>query len=257
MTLSEYFLGPTEPPAFEIVNATGKCGMVLVCDHASNRVPALLAELGLTPQQLAAHISWDPGAAPVARTLAAQIDAPLILSNYSRLVIDCNRPPGSAELIAPQSAGVPIPGNQNLTEQQRANRINHVFLPYHRAIKQLLDTRRQQTTALLSIHSFTAQLNGSLRPWHVGIAYRNDDQLAQPLYRNLRCHSDLNVGYNQPYRIEDASDYTIPLHAEGRGLPGAMVEIRQDGITNDKQILHWTAMLRQACEDSGYLLSPA
>lgn len=246
-------LGPADPPTFEIVNATGKCGIVLVCDHASNRIPAPLGNLGLSPQQLADHISWDPGAAQVARALASRLDAPLILSAYSRLVIDCNRPLRSPQLIAVQSAGVSVPGNQNLSDEQRNERINHLFLPYHHAIKQLLDTRGQQTTAILSIHSFTPALDGMCRPWHCGIAYQHESQLAQALYNSLRRNADLNVGFNQPYQIDDETDYTIPIHGESRGLPGAMVEIRQDGLTTDEATGNWGLLLSDACRESGFI----
>ncbi len=108
-------LASSEPPVFELVNPGGGSSAVLVCDHASNRVPASLGRLGLEPHQLADHIGWDPGAAEVARRLSVQLDAPLLLSGYSRLVIDCNRPPHSEESIPEQSAGVPVPGNRGLT----------------------------------------------------------------------------------------------------------------------------------------------
>lgn len=226
--------------------------MLLVCDHASNRIPTILGDLGLSPQQLADHISWDPGAAQVARALSIQLDAPLILSGYSRLVIDCNRPLHSAQLIAENSAGIPIPGNHVLSEAQSIQRIRELFVPYHQAIDQLLDLRRQQLTALLSVHSFTPVLHGLKRPWHIGIAYRKDNRLAQPLFNSLRRRFELNVGYNQPYRIDDESDYTIPVHAEERSLPGAMVEIRQDRIASDDDIAYWSLLLSEACRESGF-----
>ncbi len=241
-------LDPAEAPAFEIVNGDGRGAVVLVCDHASNRMPRRLKNLGLNARQLADHISWDPGAADVARALSALLDAPLVLSGYSRLLIDCNRPLQSPESIAEQSAGVIIPGNRNLSAQQREQRIATFFQPYHQAITQLLDARQAQTTLLLSIHSFTPTLNGQQRPWQVGVSYWHDHRLAEHLHDQLIQGGDINVGYNQPYPIEDAFDYTIPTHGEGRGLPSAMIEIRQNEIRSPAAAVAWAARLAAAVQ---------
>ncbi|MFZ5604914.1 MAG: N-formylglutamate amidohydrolase [Pseudomonadota bacterium] len=241
-------LEPEEPPVFEIVNGNGQGRMVLVCDHASNRMPRCLKNLGLNAQQLADHISWDPGAADVARALSKLLDAPLVLSGYSRLVIDCNRPLQSPESIAEQSAGVTIPGNQQLSQQQREQRIAALFQPYHQAIAQLLDTREAPTTMLLSIHSFTPALNGQQRPWQVGVSYWHDPRLAEHLHNQLIQSGDINVGYNQPYPIEDAFDHTIPVHGEGRGLASAMIEIRQNEIPSPVAAMAWAARLAPAIQ---------
>lgn len=245
-------LAATDPPAFEVVNAAGASLFVLVCDHASNRVPLKLHNLGLNAQQLADHISWDSGAADVARMLSVLIDAPLVLGGYSRLVIDCNRPLHSKELIVVQSDGVTIPGNEHLTADDRDRRVTTFFNPYHEAIAQLLNSRKDPT-ALLSIHSFTANLNGIQRPWHIGVACRHDERLAKQLYAALLQHPDIvmglfNVGYNQPYAVEDEFDYTLPVHGEGRGLPCAMLEIRQNEIQLPTAAAIWAARIAQALQ---------
>jgi len=221
---------PTEPPAFEVVNPDGRGSAVLICDHASNRVPARLSDLGLEQYQLTEHIGWDPGAANVARRLSVELDAPLLLSGYSRLVIDCNRPLESEESIAGQSAGVPVPGNHGLTPEQRAVRVKTLFRPYHQAIDRLLDERKQRPTALLSIHSFTPILHGRQRPWQIGVSHWRDARLATLMIGALAQAGDLVVGDNQPYPIDDITDYSIPVHGEARGLPSIMLEIRQDEI---------------------------
>jgi predicted N-formylglutamate amidohydrolase len=246
MTTSTLLLEPGEPPAFEIVNASGKGSAVLVCDHASNRVPRRMHNLGLNSRQLADHIGWDPGAADVARALSQLIDAPLVLSGYSRLVIDCNRPLHSPESIAEQSAGVQVPGNRSLSAQDREHRITTFFQPYHQAIDQLLDARRRQPTLLLSIHSFVAVLHGQQRPWHMAVAYWRDHRFAERLHEVLSQRGDINAGYNQPYPIEDAFDYTIPVHGEGRGLASAMIEIRQNEIQSPAVAATWAKRLAQA-----------
>lgn len=240
------FLDPDEPPAFEILNAGGAGSAVLVCDHASNRIPRRLGTLGLAPEQLADHIAWDPGAAEVAYRLSAHLDAPLVSSCYSRLVIDCNRPLANAASVAEQSARVPVPGNLGLTAQARAARAETLFRPYHDAIDRLLDARATRPSLLLSIHSFTPVLNGEQRPWSVGVSHWRDRRFAALLRKALARRIDGIVGDNQPYPIEEAVDYSVPVHGEGRGLHAVMIEIRNDGLRTTAQIDTWAERLAAA-----------
>jgi predicted N-formylglutamate amidohydrolase len=239
-------LGPDEPLPVVLVNANGCSSAVLVCDHASNRVPRRLGNLGLDAIQLTNHIGWDPGAADVARRLSTLLDAPLVLSGYSRLVIDCNRPLRNAGLIAEQSDGVHVPGNRGLSPRERESRINALFRPYHDTIDRLLDGRTRQPSLLLSIHSFTPVLNGRPRPWRIGISHWHDRRLAALMIGVLARSGDFTVGDNEPYPIDEDVDYTIPVHGEGRGLPGVMIEIRQDGIRTAAGAAAWAARLADA-----------
>jgi predicted N-formylglutamate amidohydrolase len=239
-------LGLDEAPPVEIVNAEGAGHAVLVCDHASNRVPGRLHSLGLEPDVLHEHIAWDPGAADVARRLAAHLDAPLVLSGYSRLVIDCNRPLDHAESIAQRSAGISIPGNQGLSPSERLSRIDALFRPYHRAIAELLDARSHRPNLLISIHSFAPILNGELRPWQIGISHWRDRRLAALMLAALRRAGNFRLGSNEPYPIDNAIDYTVPVHGEGRGLPSVMIEIRQDEIRTPAGATAWAARIATA-----------
>jgi predicted N-formylglutamate amidohydrolase len=239
-------LGPDEPSAVEVVNANGGGSAVLVCDHASNRVPRRLGTLGLEAARLDEHIGWDPGAADVARRLSARLDAPLVLSGYSRLVIDCNRPLRSAESIPEHSAGVPVPGNRGLSAEEKEMRVNALFRPYHAAINRLLDSRGGRPSLLLSVHSFTPVLNGRPRPWHIGISHARNRELATLMLRALARCGDFTVGDNEPYPIEDEVDYTVPVDGEGRGLPSIMIEIRQDGVRTAQGAAAWASRLAEA-----------
>ena len=245
--LLKNLLANDEPPAFEVVNANGGSKFVLVCDHASNRVPRSLNNLGLTTEQLSDHIGWDPGAAEVARILSKNLDATLVLSGYSRLVIDCNRPLQSEQSIPQQSAGVVVPGNQNMDDEGRALRVNNLFNTYHNAITQLLDSRKSRTTFFLSIHSFTPVLNNQQRPWNIGVSFWRDNYFAKNLIDGLSQSTDILVGENEPYAIDAEFDYAVPLHGEARGLPSAMIEIRQDGIRSLEGISEWAERITQAC----------
>jgi len=234
-------------PPFEIVNGEGQSNVVLVCDHASHRVPQRLGTLGLGNSRLREHVGWDPGAAAVARSLSTELDAPLVLSGYSRLVIDCNRPLRSAQSIAEESDGLSIAGNLDLSQDERGARANDLFRPYHDAIARVLDRRRGRPTALLSIHSFTPVLAGHARPWNIGVSARRERRLASLLVAEFSAHRDgLTVGDNEPYAIDDELDYTIPVHAEARGLPSALIEIRQDGIERPADARAWAERIAEA-----------
>jgi len=258
MALDQDLLGSNEPAPFEVVNPNGQGNLVLVCDHASNRVPASLNSLGLTEQELASHIGWDPGAARVARKLAAHFDAPLLLSNYSRLVIDCNRWPSDSESIPDISGGIVIPGNTGLTEQEGDCRRQLLFEPYQMAVATLLTRPTQQPRLLLSIHSFASSLGGIDRPWSIGVCYRHNVELAQRWIEvikdrirestigNLPGGAGKLVGDNQPYEIEADCDYTIPVQGESRGIPSIMLELRQDEIEDEKGVLEWSDIIAES-----------
>jgi predicted N-formylglutamate amidohydrolase len=236
---------PDEPPPFEIVRPHATSRVVLTCDHASKRLPAALGTLGIDAADLATHIGWDIGAADVARTLSALLDATLVLTSYSRLVVDCNRPPEVESAIPEVSGGVPIPGNRGLDADVRALRVRTFHAPYHAAVAELLDERVRDRRApvLLSIHSFTPELNGQKRPWPVALLYGRDPRLAHRFLARLRGEAGLLVGDNEPYRVSDASDFTIPVHGERRGVLHTAFEIRQDGIADAAGARRWAERL--------------
>jgi predicted N-formylglutamate amidohydrolase len=239
-------LFPDEPASVEIVTPDAPGPVVLTCDHASNRMPRRCGTLGLDDAALQDHIAWDPGAAPVARRMAALLDAPLVLSGYSRLVRDCNRPAQAPSAVPPISAGTLIPGNEGIDDAERAAREAALFVPYHAAITAILEARRSRDmpTALMAIHSFTPDYPGLVRPWRIGIAYHRDARFARLLIDGLRADDpDLTVGDNEPYKVDDESDYTIPVHGEARGLPHVLVEIRNDGLKSPADQEGWADRL--------------
>lgn len=243
---SETLLTDRDPPPFELFNPHGRSETMLICDHAANQIPRALGNLGLDADALQSHIAWDPGAAAVARALARLLDAPLMLSAYSRLVIDCNRPPESPESVTETSAGILIPGNIGLTAPQRRQRLEELFTPYHQAIGARLDARQGRLTRLLSIHSFTPNLDGAARPWVVGVSSRRARGFAEGLIRALRARNIGEVGDNQPYAIDDIHDYSLPTHGERRGIDHAMAEIRQDGLGAPADAQRWAKDLAAA-----------
>lgn len=255
-TPSGPLIAPGEAPAVSVERPQAESDFVLVCDHAGAGIPAVLGDLGLSAAQRASHIAWDIGAAAVARLLAQQLDAVLVLQNYSRLVIDCNRPLGASDSIAPASGGVCIPGNQNLDPSAIAARRDEVFMPYHDAIREILDRRKRarRPTAVVALHSFTPAYNGIARPWHIGVMHRRDSLFASAMIGLLARDATLRIGDNEPYTIGDDTDYTIPMHAEARGLRHLALEIRQDLLADAAAQKRWAqtlaAPLRQALAEA-------
>jgi predicted N-formylglutamate amidohydrolase len=239
--MTDSLLFPDEPPPCTTLGMPGSLPFLLVCDHAGNRIPRRLGTLGVSESERQRHIAWDIGAAGVVRHMAARLGAFAILQSYSRLVIDCNRDPRVPTSIATISEDTPIPGNENLSQEEREQRIAEIYRPYHDRIAAELDRRRAAgiPTLLVAIHSFTPVYRGVARPWHAGMLYNRDNRLAQTMIELLRAEGGLVVGDNQPYAVSDESDYTIPVHAEKRGLPYGEIEIRQDLIADEAGQAEW------------------
>ncbi|PDQ21447.1 N-formylglutamate amidohydrolase [Mesorhizobium sanjuanii] len=233
------------PETVRVTNPGGSSPFVLTCDHASNFLPPEFGTLGLAAEQLCRHIAWDPGALPVASHMAEALDATLVETRISRLVIDCNRPLNAPDLVPPVSETTVIPGNAGLSEKQRAARIALSWQPFHDAVERIVDNRlaRGLETRLVSVHSFTPVYKGKSRPWHVGIIHDEDRRLASLLIAALRRLDGVNVGVNEPYSPADRVYFTLERHARSRGLPCAMIEIRNDEIADEAGQRKWAARL--------------
>jgi predicted N-formylglutamate amidohydrolase len=232
------------PPVHE-ENSGGGSPFLLTCDHYGRRLPRLLGDLGLPESELERHIAWDIGIAGVADALSRDLDAHLIAQRYSRLVIDCNRPPDAPSSIPRLSEATVIPGNQSLSPGAAQTRRREVFDPYHRRIRAAIDTRLAENmpTVLVALHSFTPVYNGVARPWHIGTLYHRDTRLPPLLLKGLRAETGLVVGDNEPYAVSDDTDYTIPVHGEARGLMNTGIEIRQDLIADPAGQKQWADRL--------------
>jgi predicted N-formylglutamate amidohydrolase len=232
------------PPVFE-KNAAGRSPFLLTCDHYGRLIPQALGDLGLPSSEMERHIAWDVGIAGVAEQLSRALDAHLVAQRYSRLVIDCNRPPDAPSSIPLISEATMIPGNDGLAREAADERRRRIFEPYHRRISEIIDARLQAgvPTVLVSLHSFTSVYAGIARPWHIGTLYQRDTRLPPLLLKWLRAEPDLVVGDNEPYAVGDDTDYTIPVHGEARGLPNTGIEIRQDLISDASGQTQWAERL--------------
>lgn len=208
-------------------------GVIVLCDHASNDLPTPYGTLGLPASELSRHIAYDIGAAGVVRRLASRLGVPAVMTRYSRLLIDCNRGLDDPTLIVRLSDGAVVPGNRHVDDAERERRVALYYAPYHEAVARVVDEALGLGVPplLVSVHSFTDNWKGDPRPWHAAILWDKDPRLAARLIEGLGREPGLVVGDNEPYTGRLKGD-TLYQHGTLRGLPHAIVEIRQDLIAS-------------------------
>jgi predicted N-formylglutamate amidohydrolase len=220
---------------------------LVTCDHAANTVPDAIAggDLGLSDADMNRHIAFDPGAAGVTRALAAMLDSPAVLSNFSRLAIDPNRGENDPTLLMKLYDGTIIPANRHADTAEREHRLNLCYRPYHDALTKLA---ARPKTVLVSIHSFTPKLRGKpMRPWQIGVLYADDARVAHPLIEHLDLEPDLTVGDNEPYVGHLPGD-AVDRHALQHGRPNVLIELRNDLIADTASQHAWAARLAPILE---------
>lgn len=257
MRTTSTFLAADEAAPVGVLRPDGTSPFLLVADHAGVAQPRALGRLGVPESEWQRHIAYDIGIAGLGRRLADALDATLIQQNYSRLVIDCNRPLDAPSSIPEMSELTPVPGNAGLSDDDKAARAQAIFWPYHERIEAEIERRREagKPTALIALHSFTPVFKGVSRPWHAALLYNRDRRLSDCLLALLKDESGLIVGDNQPYFVSDATDYTIPVHGERHGLPHALIEIRQDLIADDAGQQQWAERLARLLPRAYHLLA--
>lgn len=226
-------LSTQDGPPVEVVNEQGDAAILFICEHASNRVPERLGDLGLDEETRQSHIAWDPGAEPVARGMARELNAPLILQRFSRLVYDCNRPPDAASAMPARSEVFEIPGNRALSATDRAMRTEALYVPFHQAITDHLNRLNRAMAlgrypAIVTIHSFTPVFHGRPRTVEIGLLHDRDARLADSMLDLVPEPGAPDIRRNEPYGPEDGVTHTLQLHALPRGLLNVMIEIRND-----------------------------
>lgn len=224
----------SRPAVVQTENGRSPGPFLVVCEHASNHIPSAYGTLGLDEAARNAHIAWDPGALGVARRLAQTLNAPLVHAGISRLVYDLNRPPSSAGAIAERSESYVVPGNRNLTPQQRQRRTAEVYLPFHDALHAEIARRMALGTppVLVTIHSFTSVWFGAPRAVEFGIIHDADPTLAKAVLAEAKARTGLDCRLNEPYSAADEVTHTLRLHATPYGLQSVMLEIRSDLIAD-------------------------
>ena len=243
-----FLLSDTDPPPVEIVNGASRSPVLLLCEHAGQAIPGSLKSLGLRKEDISSHRGWDIGAATVARGIADDLGAPLIIQNYSRLVIDTNRPPTGPHAIPQEVDGVTIPGNAAVSPSDQRQRAKEIFHPMDDAVKSLFEACDR--LACFSIHSFTPVFGGEQRPWDAGLLSRRDHTTAHGLMAAINHrHPGLTLALNQPYQIDDETDWFIPRYAEPRNMAHTLIEIRNDHIRAGDGAARWASLIAAAiCE---------
>ena len=212
-------------------NSGGAHPIVLVCEHASARLPDSVHGLGLNEAERLGHIAWDPGAFETARHLSGVLDAPLIYATASRLLYDCNRPPEAESAIPDRSEDTAVPGNAGLSQAQRQARAERYYKPFERLLSDALD-QHPTTPVLVTIHSFTPVFHGQHRTVEVGILHDQDSRLADAL---LQVASGYDIRRNAPYGPDDGVTHTLRRHGLPRGILNVMIEIRNDLVATPEQ----------------------
>lgn len=238
-------LGLQDPPPVEVINEASDHPLLLVCEHAGKAIPQALNDLGIAENDRDSHVCWDIGAKAVTRNIAETLGAPAVLQPYSRLVIDCNRPPDAVDAMPAGNHGVLVPGNRGLKDTERAMRVFEIFEPFQSTVTHYL--AQPSRRIVLSIHSFTPSLAGHFRPWHIGFLFRRDTRTSTDLARFIaEAQPEMTIGMNQPYQIDDASDWFVPHHGESSGLPHSLIEIRNDLIGDATGQKTWADILTRA-----------
>lgn len=245
--VNDPLLSDDEPAAWQELRVDSPSPLLLLCDHASNRIPGKLQHLGLELDVFGQHVAYDIGCEKLTRRLSERFNASALLAGYSRLVIDLNRHPGDGSSIPEISDNIGIPGNHALTPRQIRQREDALFWPYHNRIEEVLGRicRHGQLPVLCSIHSFTPVFRGYRRPWDIGVLWDRDQRLSSPLLESLRREPDLCVGDNEPYHARNPVGYTMDVHGEQNGYPHLLLEIRQDLINHDEKISAWADIIHR------------
>lgn len=233
-------ISPKVGEAFEVVGGHADAGLLILCDHATAIIPPEYEDLGLPAEQLARHIAYDIGAEQVSRTLAAEFGCPAVLSRFSRLLIDPNRGEDDPTLVMRIADGALVPGNARIGDEEIDRRIRRFYRPYDDAIARTIAAMRAtgKNPVILAMHSFTPEMKGRKRPWHVTVIWDFDPRLNRRLLDALAREPDLVVGDNEPYQGGYRGD-TMDRHVIRAGLAHALVEIRQDLIATSEEAAGW------------------
>ncbi len=242
--------------AVEVVNTNATSSIVLVCEHASAFIPQEYNDLGLTQEARLSHAAWDPGARGVAVELSAKLNAVLVASRISRLVYDCNRPPGHANAMPARSEIYDVPGNFNLSEAEKNKRHDLYYLPFRNAVADAVAGVAHPL--LVTIHSFTPVYHGVHRQVEIGILHDDDDRLANAMLDRADQHTKHLVKRNEPYGPVDGVTHTVAEHATPRSYPNVMIEVRNDLIATPEtqakiasQLAGWLIEAVQSLDEDG------
>ena len=254
---TQRLLADDEPVPFVIMNGESTLPILLVCDHASRRIPAVLGTMGLDPFARRCHLALDIGAGALTEGLAGRLSATAVLGQYSRLVVDCNRLLMDPSAFLEFGDGIVVPGNRNLHPEDKKARADEIYWPYHNAVESQVErlSAAERPPIFVAVHSFTPVLNGESRSWEIGVLWDTDRVTAEILLHDLRA-AGFQVGDNEPYSGKAPHDFTVDHHAESIGLPHVGLEIRQDLIDDERGVAEICEILQRVIASLPARLNP-
>ena len=236
-------------PAFEVQNEAAEFPCLFVCEHASNYIPPAYMKLGLSLADIETHIGWDLGARDLLDHLSKELMCTTVSCNYSRLLIDCNRPLEVESIIPTVSEHYKVPGNTNIGHQERQIRSDSIYKPFHAAVESqvLRLTEKHTQLPIIGIHSFTPVFHGEKRPWEFSLMWKQESPFISALIEHFQNHEIKDVvGYNEPYSVEAIRAHTTEHYTDVHKLPAAIFEVRQDLLSDQAGIERWSAIIQTA-----------
>lgn len=237
--MSSFVAPENEPesnvPAARVINPAGTSQVLLVCEHASNRIPARYEGLGLSENAKSSHAAWDPGALPLAEALSAILNAKVVASTVSRLVYDCNRPPEALGAMPARSEIFDVPANSNLSDAEKQERVTSVYEPFRSLLAKTI-SKASTPPVLVTIHSFTPVYLGKNRAVEIGAIHDVDASLSEKFVALGQDDGRFQFELNEPYSAADGVAHTLAVHGTANGLANIMIEVRNDLLADDKQV---------------------
>jgi len=233
-------------------NTNSESNLLIIAEHAGNLIPFEFGNLGLNDDDSRRHISYDIGVFGICRILSKTIKDHIIMSRYSRLLVDLNRGINSPDCIRHLSDGTIIPRNKNLEEKDKKLRIKQFYHPFHKRLFDIILTKKIEI--IVSIHSFTPKLfeENVPRPWHCGILYGCSENLGKHCIEFLKQKYKLMVGDNEPYGVNNNDDYIISKFGDKQSIPAIIIEIRQDLISDYKGQKIWSNIVKNLIKNCLY-----
>ena len=238
------------------LNENKECNFIVICDHASNHIPNEYNGLGLSKEILNTHIAYDIGAKEVALNISKFLNCPLVMTNFSRLLIDANRGVDDPTLIMKISDESVIEGNKKISflnnSDERKKRIKNFYEIYHKKISDIINASisKKVFPAIISIHSFTPFWRGKKRSIDLGILWDSDDRLPDIFFNYLnKNYKNMDIGNNTPYSGRMKND-TLYKHGTSQGLANILIEIRQDLILDSKGQLMFSKIITKPLMDN-------
>lgn len=238
---------------YQIIQGDVSSGIVLLCDHARNTLPEEYGTLGLPESEFERHIGYDIGAEALTLGLAEKLGVPAVMSCFSRLLIDPNRGEDDPTIVMRLSDGTVIPGNHPITQAEIDRRKTLYYQPYHNAIDEVIEQSLASgvNPIVFSVHSFTPVWKGVHRKWHAALLWDVDRRLSNFMVERLSEDGSLIIGDNEPYDGALRND-TMYRHATSRGLAQALLEVRQDLISDQSGVDEWVDRLTPLLEEANH-----